>query len=116
VLRGGDSGPNYSAEHVAEIERQLGAAGLERVLVIDCSHGNSGKDPNRQPEVFHDVLAQRAAGSRAIIGAMLESNLAAGNQPFPRPPDELVYGLSITDACLGWETTERIVLEAAERL
>jgi 3-deoxy-7-phosphoheptulonate synthase len=116
VLRGGDSGPNYSAEHVAETERQLVAAGLEPVLVIDCSHGNSGKDPNRQPEVFHDVIEQRAAGSQAIIGAMLESNLAAGNQPFPRPPDELVYGLSITDACLGWETTERIVLEAAERL
>ena len=115
VLRGGDNGPNYSAEHVAEAERQLAAAGLEKTMVIDCSHGNSGKDPNRQPEVLRNVVAQRAAGTDSIIGAMLESNLLAGSQPFPRPPGSLVYGQSITDACLDWETTERVVLEAADR-
>jgi 3-deoxy-7-phosphoheptulonate synthase len=116
VLRGGDSGPNYTAEHVAAAERLLGAAGLDRVLVIDCSHGNSGKDAGRQPEVFRDVIAQRAAGTRSILGAMLESNLLAGQQPFPRPVGELIYGLSITDACIDWETTERLVREAAARL
>jgi 3-deoxy-7-phosphoheptulonate synthase len=116
VLRGSDSGPNYSAPQVADAERQLAAAGLERALVIDCSHGNSGKDFQRQPEVLRDVIAQRASGTHSIVGAMLESNLVAGNQPFPRPPGELVYGQSITDACLDWEGTERIILEAAERL
>ena len=114
VLRGGDSGPNYSAEHVADAERQLAAAGLEKAIVIDCSHGNSGKDPNRQPEVLRDILAQRAAGNQSIVGAMLESNLVGGSQPFPAPPEKLVYGQSITDGCIDWKTTERLVLEAAE--
>ena len=116
VLRGGDNGPNYSAEHVAEAERQLAAAGLEKAVVIDCSHGNSGKDASRQPEVLRDVIGQRASGTASIVGAMLESNLVAGSQPFPKPPASLVYGQSITDACIDWETTERIVLEAADRL
>jgi len=115
VLRGGDRGPNYSAEHVAETQRRLEEAGLEKTILIDCSHGNSGKDPNRQPDVLRNLLAQRVSGTGSIIGAMLESNLATGNQPFPRPPGTLVYGQSITDPCIGWETTERIVLEAAER-
>jgi 3-deoxy-7-phosphoheptulonate synthase len=114
VLRGGDRGPNYSAEHVAEAERQLAKVDLDRSIVIDCSHGNSGKDPNRQREVLQDVVAQRVAGNSSIIGAMLESNLVAGNQPFPQPPGNLVYGQSITDACLDWDATERIVLEAAK--
>jgi 3-deoxy-7-phosphoheptulonate synthase len=115
VLRGGDSGPNYAAEHVAEAERLLAQAGLERTMVIDCSHGNSGKDPHRQPEVLRNVVAQRASGTASIVGAMLESNLLAGSQPFPQPPGSLVYGQSITDACIDWETTERLVLETAER-
>ncbi|MHC4403049.1 MAG: 3-deoxy-7-phosphoheptulonate synthase [Planctomycetota bacterium] len=115
VLRGGDAGPNYSAKHVAKTERQLEKAGLQRSLLIDCSHGNSAKDPNRQPEVLRDVVAQRASGTESIIGAMLESNLVAGSQPFPRPPGALTYGQSITDGCVGWETTERLVLEVAER-
>jgi 3-deoxy-7-phosphoheptulonate synthase len=115
VLRGGDQGPNYSAEHVADAERRLEEAGLEKVVVIDCSHGNSGKDPDRQPHVLRDVVAQRVSGTRSIIGSMLESNLLAGNQPFPRALDTLVYGQSITDGCIDWETTERLVLEAAEQ-
>ncbi len=115
VLRGGEDGPNYSAEHVAAAERQLVEAGLDRTLVIDCSHGNSGRDPNRQPEVLRSVVAQRVSGTDAIIGAMLESNLVAGCQPFPRPASSLVYGQSITDGCIDWETTARIVLEVAER-
>jgi 3-deoxy-7-phosphoheptulonate synthase len=116
VLRGGDSGPNYSAEHVAEAVRQLAEAGLEPAVVIDCSHGNSGKDASRQPEVLRNIVAQRASGAAAIVGAMLESNLVGGSQPFPRPPGSLVYGQSITDACIDWETTERVVLETAEQL
>ena len=114
VLRGGDNGPNYSAEHVAEAERQLVTAGLDRTIVIDCSHGNSGRDPIRQPEVLRNVVAQRISGADSIVGAMLESNLVAGNQPFPGASGGLAYGQSITDPCIGWETTERIVLELAE--
>jgi len=114
VLRGGDGGPNYSAKHVAETERHLEQAGLTRSIVIDCSHGNSGKDYTRQPDVFGDVFAQRRSGTRSIVGAMLESNLVAGSQPLPHPPGTLTYGQSITDGCLDWATTERVVLEAAE--
>ncbi len=115
VLRGGDRGPNYSAEQVADTARRLAEAGLERVVVVDCSHGNSEKDPNRQPDVLRDLLAQHESGTDAIVAAMLESNLAAGNQPFPQPSGNLVYGQSITDGCIDWETTERLVLEAAGR-
>lgn len=111
VLRGGDNGPNYSAPHVAEAERQLAAAGLDKTIVIDCSHGNSCRDANRQPEVLRDVAAQKASGTRSIVGAMLESNLLGGNQPFPRPVGSLVYGQSITDACIDWKTTERIITD-----
>lgn len=116
VLRGGDAGPNYSAQHVAEAERQLEQAGLEKAILIDCSHGNSGKDPSRQPEVLRYVANLRASGTASIFGAMLESNLRAGSQPFPRPRESLVYGQSITDACIDWETTERLILELADRL
>lgn len=116
VLRGGDSGPNYSADHVADIELQLEKAELDKVMLIDCSHGNSGKDFRRQPEVFQNVVRQRASGTTSVIGAMLESNLLDGNQPFPNPAGALTYGKSITDACIDWRATERIVLEAADTL
>ncbi len=116
VLRGGDSGPNYSAEHVAGAERQLEQARLEKAILIDCSHGNSGKDASRQPEVLRYVANLRAQGVTSIFGAMLESNLLAGSQPFPQSLDSLVYGQSITDACIDWATTERLVLEMAETL
>lgn len=116
VLRGGDAGPNYSAQHVAQASRQLAKAGLDDVVLTDCSHGNSGKDHDRQPAVFRDVVAQRVGGATSVIGAMLESNLLSGNQPFPNPSNDLVYGQSITDGCIDWETTERITLEAAAKL
>jgi 3-deoxy-7-phosphoheptulonate synthase len=115
ILRGGNARPNYFPEDVASAERQLDRAGLEQSIVIDCSHGNSGKDPNRQPGVLSSILAQRGAGTASIVGAMLESNLQGGSQPFPQPPDKLQYGCSITDACLDWETTRRIVLAAARQ-
>ncbi|NOX56770.1 MAG: 3-deoxy-7-phosphoheptulonate synthase [Planctomycetes bacterium] len=116
VLRGGASGPNYSAKHVAEAERKLEEAGLEKSILIDCSHGNSGKDHTRQPDILRDIVAQRKAGTTSIIGAMIESNLREGKQPFPNPDGPLQYGVSITDACIGWEQTERLVLEVAEHL
>ncbi len=116
ILRGGEPGPNFSPSHVTEAERQLERARLAKALVVDCSHGNSGKDPNRQPEVLRSVVLQRAGGTTSIVGAMLESNLKAGSQPFPQPLDRLQYGKSITDGCLDWETTEKVILEAADRL
>jgi 3-deoxy-7-phosphoheptulonate synthase len=116
VLRGGDEGPNYSPDHVAQTRRMLSAAQLDDVVLIDCSHGNSGKDPHRQPEVFDDILSQRISGATSIIGGMLESNLVAGKQAFPNSSGQLTYGQSITDGCIDWETTERLILEAAERL
>jgi 3-deoxy-7-phosphoheptulonate synthase len=115
VMRGGDSGPNYQAQYVDQAERLLQASGLPEAIVVDCSHGNSGKDPSRQPEVLEEILRQKSAGSRSVIGVMLESNLIAGNQAFPNPTGTLTYGQSITDGCIDWETTERIVRDAAER-
>ena len=86
------------------------------VLMVDCSHANSGKQHTRQEEVWRSVIDQRLEGNRAIIGMMLESYLGEGNQPFPRNPAELRYGVSITDACLGWDATERLLRSGAEKL
>ncbi len=109
VLRGGSSGPNYSAADIARTEQLLVAAGLIPSILVDCSHDNSAKQPERQPDVMRDLLAQIAAGNRSIIGAMIESNLHAGTQAFPQPKDRLQYGVSITDACIDWPTTETLV-------
>ena len=81
--------------------------------MIDCSHGNSGKDPARQVDVALDVVTQRMAGARAIVGLMLESHLAWGNQPFTPGQRDLVYGVSITDACMDWATTEKLLRRIA---
>ncbi|HVU38131.1 MAG TPA: 3-deoxy-7-phosphoheptulonate synthase [Opitutales bacterium] len=112
VLRGGAHGPNYSAGHVAEAEKLLRDAGLPSPIMVDCSHDNSGKKPERQPIVFADVLAQRAGGRTSLIGAMIESNLHGGNQPEPKAGAKLRHGVSITDGCIDWATTERIVRQA----
>ncbi len=111
VLRGGSSGPNYSSDHVARAEKLLVNAGLPQAILVDCSHDNSAKQPERQPEVLRELLAQLAAGNTSIMGAMIESNLGAGNQAFPRSKEPLRYGISITDGCLDWPTTERLVRE-----
>jgi 3-deoxy-7-phosphoheptulonate synthase len=116
VLRGGRSRPNYDAASIQETEGKLAQAGLPAVLMVDCSHANSGKQPARQEEVWRSVIEQRTTGTRSVIGAMLESNLNEGNQPFPRNPAELRYGVSITDACISWETTERLLRWGAHRL
>jgi 3-deoxy-7-phosphoheptulonate synthase len=109
VLRGGATGPNYSPQHIAQTEQLLGKAGLPKSILVDCSHDNSSKQPERQPEVMRELLTQVAAGNTSIMGAMIESNLAAGNQPFPQPKEKLRYGVSITDACIDWTTTETLV-------
>jgi 3-deoxy-7-phosphoheptulonate synthase len=111
VLRGGSAGPNYSPAHIADVEKLLTKAGLPKTILVDCSHDNSAKQPERQPEVVQALLAQIAAGSTSIMGAMIESNLQAGNQPFPQPKEKLRPGVSITDGCIDWSTTEKVVRE-----
>jgi 3-deoxy-7-phosphoheptulonate synthase len=113
VLRGGDT-PNYDAGSIAKAQRALERAGLSPRLMVDCSHGNSGKAAANQPAVFRDVIGQISAGNGNIIGIMLESFLEPGRQELV--PGKLEYGVSITDECLGWEETEALVLEGYELL
>ncbi len=112
VLRGGRNGTNYDALSVATAIERLEKAKLPTALMVDCSHANSGKDPARQPDVWRDIIAQRQAGRREIIGAMLESNLEFGAQPSETNGlSDLRYGVSITDACLDWKATEALLRE-----
>jgi 3-deoxy-7-phosphoheptulonate synthase len=111
VLRGGTAGPNYSPAHIAKTEELLAKAGLPKAILVDCSHDNSAKQPARQPEVVRELLQQVAAGNTSIMGAMVESNLEAGSQPFPQPKENLRYGVSITDGCIDWATTEAMIRE-----
>jgi len=111
VLRGGASGPNYSPAHIAQTEAILLKAGLPKSILVDCSHDNSSKQPERQPEVMRALLAQIATGNTSIMGAMVESNLGAGSQTFPQPKETLRYGVSITDGCIDWAATEAMVRE-----
>jgi len=113
VLRGSDKQPNYERQFVQHALSELKAHHLEERLVVDCAHGNSGKDPWKQQQVFEDVIAQE---NDAIAGLMLESHLTTGKQPLPDEPEVLRYGISITDPCLGWSETEELVLSAEERL
>jgi 3-deoxy-7-phosphoheptulonate synthase len=113
ILRGGRAGPNYQADKVAAALDALAAAGLPRRLMVDASHGNSGKDHRRQPLVAADLAEQVAAGQRGLAGVMLESFLRAGSQP-PGDPAGLVYGQSITDGCLDIDTTATVLGELAE--
>jgi len=114
ILRGGDEGPNYAGEHVDKALAQLSKNGLKPAVMIDASHANCSKDYRKMPGVFHDILKQRREGKLGIIGAMLESNLVAGAQAMAESPDALVYGQSITDPCVDWETTVELVKEAAK--
>jgi 3-deoxy-7-phosphoheptulonate synthase len=109
VLRGGRDGGNYHPHQVAAACEALTRSGLKPALMVDCSHANSGKDPRRQADVWKSILEQRAGGRREIIGAMIESHLHEGNQPLGTGLADLQYGVSITDACLGWEATERLL-------
>ncbi|MFJ2462647.1 3-deoxy-7-phosphoheptulonate synthase [Pseudomonas sp. NPDC087615] len=113
VLRGGHQGPNYDRDSVASIHADLKRLKIPSRIMVDCSHANSGKDPLRQPGVFNEVLEQRLQGDSSLIGMMLESHLFEGCQPLNA---SLRYGVSITDGCLGFSATERLLLDAAERL
>ncbi len=115
VLRGGEK-PNYDAVSIAHAESWIGKAGLEQSLLVDCSHANSGKKHERQLTVWENILKQKIEGNKSIVGVMIESNLFCGNQPFPEDPEKLRYGVSITDECLSWDETERILREGAEVL
>ena len=113
VLRGGNAGTNYDPDSVAACEKSLREAGLPTNIMVDCSHANSNKDHRRQPAVARAVSRQIEDGNASIIGIMLESNLAEGGQSLS---DDLRYGVSITDACIGWECTESLLRELADRL
>ena len=112
VLRGGARGANYAAASVAAVQEQLRAAGLPAGLMVDCSHANSEKDHTRQSIAFRDVVAQRVAGNGQVVGVMVESNLNPGAQKLGADPAALAYGVSITDACIGWDETAALAAEA----
>ncbi|MEM6303037.1 MAG: 3-deoxy-7-phosphoheptulonate synthase [Pseudomonadota bacterium] len=113
ILRGGkESGPNYSASFVNAAASRMHESGIEPGIIVDCSHGNSEKDPQKQPGVLRDVCAQLEAGQTAIRGVMIESHLVAGSQPIG-PRESLVYGQSITDACLAWDDTKPLLEQLA---
>jgi len=116
VLRGGETGPNYSAEEVAIVSEALEKGNVLGSIVVDASHANCSKDYEKMPGVFEDVVAQRVAGNKEIVGAMLESNIVAGNQKISPDLSSLTKGQSITDPCIDWETTERIIRDAAANL
>ncbi|ASC13069.1 TPA: 3-deoxy-7-phosphoheptulonate synthase AroF [Klebsiella pneumoniae] len=110
ILRGGKA-PNYGPEDVAKCEKEMAQAELKPSLMVDCSHGNSNKDFRRQPAVAESVVAQIKDGNRSIIGLMIESNIHEGNQSSEQPREAMKYGVSVTDACISWETTEALLRE-----
>ena len=108
VLRGGTNGPNYYPENIAVCEKELDSIGATQAIMVDCSHANSNKDHTKQGSVLEAVAEQISVGNKSIRGVMLESNLKPGNQKVDSS-QELQYGVSITDACIGWEETERLL-------
>jgi len=116
VLRGGSRKANYHPEDILVTEDNLNKNGLFPTIMVDCSHGNSNKDYNKQAEVLDSVVSQVEKGNTSISGVMIESYLEAGNQKVPADHNQLKYGVSITDACIDWATTERILLDAHKRL
>ena len=113
ILRGGTSGPNYSSDHIEAVERALEGAQIETGIMVDCSHANSQKDHNRQPIVADDLATQIASGRNVLVGVMVESHLVGGRQDLKDPKD-LRHGQSITDACLGWESTVPVLERLAQ--
>jgi 3-deoxy-7-phosphoheptulonate synthase len=116
VLRGGHIGPNYDRASVARCEQALATAGLRQNIMIDCSHANSAKDPARQVTVARDVAAQIRSGNRSIMGLMIESNINGGSQKLTTDLSKLAYGVSVTDPCISWNTTEELLRELAADL
>ena len=115
VLRGGSNGPNYDEKSVKEAENQMKKSGLDPKIIIDCSHANSNKDHKKQPIVFENILTQKLKGNKSIVGLMLESHINEGNQSLS-DPNNLKYGVSITDACINWETTNDLITDAQKKL
>ncbi|MDT4785650.1 Phospho-2-dehydro-3-deoxyheptonate aldolase, Tyr-sensitive [compost metagenome] len=107
VLRGGNGKPNYDSVSVAICEQELAKAGISPNIMVDCSHANSNKDPALQPLVMDNVANQILEGNNSIVGLMVESHLGWGNQSIPKDLDQLKYGVSVTDACIDWDTTEK---------
>lgn len=116
VLRGGGGKPNYDRKSIAACEAALAKNGLNNKIVVDCSHDNSNKDHRLQPKVLADCVDQIREGNRSICGFMMESNLFEGNQPIPDDLKQLKYGVSVTDKCIDWATTEKVILEAYGKL
>jgi 3-deoxy-7-phosphoheptulonate synthase len=116
ILRGGGGKPNYDSLNVSLAEQALTKAGVSEVLIVDCSHANSNKDYSLQPLVAKDVFHQIMKGNNSIIGIMLESHLNEGNQDAELPKNELKYGVSVTDACINWDLTSKLLAEAANLL
>lgn len=116
VLRGGEGRPNYDTVSVQMAAQALQKAGLPANIIVDCSHANSFKKPELQPLVLADVINQVRLGNQSLVGMMIESNLVAGNQSIPENRSQLKYGCSITDACIDWETTEKMLYAAAALL
>ena len=116
ILRGGRTGPNYQPWDIVRVEEMLRHNRLPVSILVDCSHGNSQKAPEQQSAVLRSVIEQRARGRESIRGCMIESNLLPGRQDLSDSPATLEYGRSITDACLGWGETERLLRESAETL
>ncbi|WP_444888803.1 3-deoxy-7-phosphoheptulonate synthase [Microbulbifer sp. JMSA008] len=116
VLRGGNEKPNYDSVSVAMCEQELRSAGITPNIMVDCSHANSNKNHELQPLVVDNVTHQILDGNQSIIGIMVESNLKAGNQKIPANLNDLEYGVSVTDKCIDWETTESLLLGMAEQL
>jgi 3-deoxy-7-phosphoheptulonate synthase len=115
ILRGGQE-PNYDSVSIALAEQALAKAGQRPNIVVDCSHANSHKNHALQPLVADNIANQIVEGNRSIVGIMLESHLNAGNQAMTPNPADLAYGVSITDACIDWETTERLLRDMAAKL
>ncbi|MBQ75660.1 MAG: 3-deoxy-7-phosphoheptulonate synthase [Gammaproteobacteria bacterium] len=116
VLRGGGGRPNYDSVSVSMCEQQLLSAGVAANIMIDCSHANSGKDPAQQQVVMNNVGNQIFENNQSIIGLMVESNIAWGSQSIPGNLDDLEYGVSVTDACVDWQTTETMIRELREKV
>ena len=116
VLRGGSKGPNYDSVTMSLVEKELAKHKLPRNIVVDCSHANSNKDPSLQPLVLHDVAHQVIEGNQSIVGVMLESNIHAGSQSIPADLEQLKYGVSVTDACIDWATTEKLLRDVRTKL
>ncbi len=116
VLRGGNGKPNYDSVSVALCEQELSKAKIKANIMIDCSHANSNKDPALQPLVMDNVANQILEGNNSIIGLMVESNLGWGNQGIPKNLCDLQYGVSITDACIDWDATEKTLRGMRDKL